>query len=71
MANKKMQEINSCAKEQILEQLKMVDKEMMNIRFQRVTSEFKNTARIRDLKKQKARLLTLFNQKFKRSKSSA
>jgi ribosomal protein L29 len=70
-SNKQMQDIVVMSKQQIDEELLLINKELFNIRFKRVMTEFKNTSRVRFLKKRRARLLTVLNQKFNGSKVSA
>ena len=49
--------------EQLREALVSLKKEAFNLRFQAATSQLENTARMRDVRRDAARVLTVLNQK--------
>jgi large subunit ribosomal protein L29 len=59
----KSHEIRSLSDDQLQGELLKLRKEHLNVRFQMATGEFKNTARIRQIKKTIARLKTTVNER--------
>lgn len=59
----KITELSTKTKEQLLELLSQFKKESLNLRFQKVTGELSNTARIQQVRKTIARINTLLNVK--------
>lgn len=59
----KVKELSMKTKEQLLELLSQFKKESLNLRFQKVTGELSNTARIQQVRKTIARINTLLNVK--------
>ncbi|MCF3595549.1 50S ribosomal protein L29 [Rhodobacteraceae bacterium LMO-12] len=49
--------------DQLREELANLKKESFNLRFQQATSQLENTARMRIVKRETARVLTILNQK--------
>ncbi len=55
----KKNEIKKLTKEQMLENIKKFKKDLFNLRFQKINGQVKNPAKIRETKKNIARLKTL------------
>ncbi len=49
--------------DQLKEELANLKKESFNLRFQQATGQMENTARMRDVKRNTARVLTVINEK--------
>ena len=49
--------------DQLKEELANLKKESFNLRFQQATGQMENTARMRDVKRNTARVLTILNEK--------
>ena len=58
----KAQELREKTTDQLREQLASLKKESFNLRFQQATGQLENTARIRAVKRDTARVLTILNQ---------
>ena len=56
------QELRDRTPDQLREQLATLKKESFNLRFQQATGQFENTARMRKVKRDTARVLTVLNQ---------
>ena len=56
------QELRDKTPDQLREQLAMLKKESFNLRFQQATGQLENTARMRKVKRDTARVLTVLNQ---------
>ena len=56
------QELRDKTPDQLREQLATLKKESFNLRFQQATGQLENTARIRTVKRDTARVLTVLNQ---------
>ena len=56
------QELRDKTPDQLREQLATLKKESFNLRFQQATGELENTARMRKVKRDTARVLTVLNQ---------
>jgi large subunit ribosomal protein L29 len=59
----KAQELKSKTPDQLKDQLIAVKKESFNLRFQQATGQLENTARMRQVRRDAARVLTALNQK--------
>lgn len=59
----KAQELKDKSPEQLREQLVALKKEAFNLRFQKATGQLENTARVRAVRRDVARVQTLLNQK--------
>ena len=59
----KAQELRDKTPEQLREQLVALKKEAFNLRFQQATGQIESTARMRAVRKDVARVLTVMNQK--------
>ena len=59
----KAQELRDKTPEQLREQLVALKKEAFNLRFQQATGQIESTARMRSVRKDVARVLTVMNQK--------
>ena len=58
----KAQELREKTPDQLREQLASLKKESFNLRFQQATGQLENTARMRTVKRDKARVLTILTQ---------
>lgn len=58
----KAQELREKTPDQLREQLAALKKESFNLRFQQATGQLENTARMRTVKRDTARVLTILNQ---------
>ena len=58
----KAQELREKTLDQLREQLASLKKESFNLRFQQATGQLENTARMRAVKRDTARVLTILNQ---------
>mgnify|MGYP001310215793 FL=1 len=58
----KAQELREKTPDQLREQLAALKKESFNLRFQQATGQLENTARMRAVKRDTARVLTILNQ---------
>ena len=56
------QELRDKTPDQLREQLATLKKESFNLRFQQATGQLENTARMRKVKRDTARVLTVLNQ---------
>ena len=56
------QELRDKTPDQLREQLATLKKEAFNLRFQQATGQLENTARMRKVKRDTARVLTVLNQ---------
>ena len=61
--SKKISELRAKTPSELKKDLLELKREHMNLRFQQATMQLENTARIRDLRRQIARIKTLLNQK--------
>ena len=57
------EELQAKSPEQLREQLVALKKEAFNLRFQQATGQLENTARMRAVRKEVARVKTVLNQK--------
>ena len=58
----KAQELREKTPDQLREQLASLKNESFNLRFQQATGQLENTARMRTVKRDTARVLTILNQ---------
>ena len=58
----KAQELREKTPDQLREHLATLKKESFNLRFQQATGQLENTARMRTVKRDTARVLTILNQ---------
>ena len=58
----KAQELREKTPDQLREQLASLKKEFFNLRFQQATGQLENTARMRTVKRDTARVLTILTQ---------
>jgi large subunit ribosomal protein L29 len=56
-------ELRAKSPDELREQLKQLKKEAFNLRFQQATSQLENTARMRVVKRDTARVMTILNEK--------
>lgn len=61
MAKIEMKEIKELDKKDLLEKIRDMKREAMNLRFQQVSGELENTARFREVRRSVARLYTQLN----------
>jgi|Deesub1362A_J573_1020465.scaffolds.fasta_scaffold02136_10 large subunit ribosomal protein L29 len=66
---KKASELRTMTIEELREEEKKLRKELFNLRFQKVTGEIENPMRIRQVKRQIARILTVINEKMREQSS--
>lgn len=59
----KAQELSTKTPEQLREQLIALKKEAFNLRFQQATGQLESTARMRAVRRDTARVMTILNQK--------
>ncbi len=59
----KIKDLRELTSEQLNEKLKLLKEELFNLRFQSATHQLKNPSRIREVKREIARILTLLNNK--------
>jgi large subunit ribosomal protein L29 len=64
----KASDIQHLTGDQIGDELKKLKKEQFNLRFQRATGQLENTSRVRQVRRDIARLMTIGAQKRKKSK---
>ncbi|MEP2784815.1 MAG: 50S ribosomal protein L29 [Pseudoruegeria sp.] len=57
------QELRDKTPDQLREELTALKKEAFNLRFQQATNQLENTARVREIRRQVARVKTVLNQK--------
>jgi len=57
------QELNDKTPDQLREELASLKKESFNLRFQQATGQLENTARVRKVRRDAARVKTVLNQK--------
>ena len=64
-------ELNDKTPDQLRDELVSLKKEAFNLRFQQATSQLENTARIREVRRNVARVNTVLNQKAAAAASDA
>ncbi len=65
------QELRDKTPDQLREQLVQLKKEAFNLRFQQATGQMENTARVRQVRRDVARVKTILNQKAASAASEA
>ena len=63
----KADELREKTPDQLREELASLKKESFNLRFQQATGQLENTSRMRSVKRDAARVLTILNEKSKAS----
>ena len=61
-SNKFIEELNTKSADELQQDLAMAKKELFNLRFQNATNQLDNTARIREVRKNIARIQTVISQ---------
>ncbi|MHA7889148.1 50S ribosomal protein L29 [Roseicyclus sp.] len=64
-------ELREKTPDQLRDQLTQLKKEAFNLRFQQATGQLENTARMRTVKRDTARVLTILNEKAAQAASEA
>lgn len=59
----KSKDLRELTKEQLKEKVTLLKQELFNLRFQSSTHQLKNPSRIREVKREIARILTILNEK--------
>jgi large subunit ribosomal protein L29 len=59
----KAKEIREMTQQELTEQLKSIKEELFNLRFQQVTGQLENPMRIKEIKKDYARVKTILRQR--------
>ncbi len=67
--NKYVQDLNSKQTTELVNELTAAKKELFNLRFQNATNQLDNTARIKEVRKNIARIQTIITQKEKAAKA--
>ena len=67
--NKYLQDLNSKQATELNNELVAAKKELFNLRFQNATNQLDNTARIKEVRKNIARIQTIITQKEKAAKA--
>jgi len=62
-STQRLSDLKAMAPDQLQDQLLALKKEQFNLRFQRATGQLENTARVREVRKDIARVRTLTRQK--------
>ena len=62
-------DLNAMSKDQLSDELLNLKKEQFNLRFQRATGQLENTGRVREVRRQIARVKTLSRQKASEAKA--
>ena len=59
----KISAIRDLTEDQLEDELAKLKKEQFNLRFQRATGQLENTSRVREIRRNIARIMTVMNQK--------
>jgi large subunit ribosomal protein L29 len=62
-SNQRASDLNAMSKDQLSDELLNLKKEQFNLRFQRATVQLENTGRVREVRRDVARVKTLQRQK--------
>ena len=62
-SNKRLSDLKTMTADQLQDELVTLKKEQFNLRFQRATGQLENTSRVREVRKDIARVRTLQRQK--------
>ena len=68
-SNKRLSDLKTMAPDQLQDELLSLKKEQFNLRFQRATGQLENTGRIREVRRDVARVKTLTRQKTAQAKA--
>ena len=69
-STQRLSDLKAMSPDQLQDQLLALKKEQFNLRFQRATGQLENTARVREVRKDIARVRTLTRQKPAEAKAS-
>ena len=69
--NKYIEDLHTKTEEDLRQELVLAKKELFNLRFQNATNQLDNTARIREVRKNIARIQTVITLKDRAAKSAA
>ena len=69
--NKYVEDLHTKTEEDLRQELVLAKKELFNLRFQNATNQLDNTARIREVRKNIARIQTVITLKDRAAKSAA
>ena len=68
-SNKRISDLKTMTPDQLQDELLSLKKEQFNLRFQRATGQLENTGRIREVRRDVARVKTLTRQKAAQAKA--
>jgi large subunit ribosomal protein L29 len=68
-STQRLSDLKTMSPDQLQDQLLSLKKEQFNLRFQRATGQLENTARVREVRKDIARVRTLQRQKLAEAKA--
>ncbi len=68
-SNKRLSDLKTMTPDQLQDELLSLKKEQFNLRFQRATGQLENTGRIREVRRDVARVKTLSRQKAAQAKA--
>ena len=68
-SNKRLSDLETMTPDQLQDELLSLKKEQFNLRFQRATGQLENTGRIREVRRDVARVKTLTRQKTAQAKA--
>ena len=68
-ANKRLSDLKTMTPDQLQDELLNLKKEQFNLRFQRATGQLENTGRVREVRRDIARVKTLSRQKTAQAKA--
>jgi large subunit ribosomal protein L29 len=68
-SNKRVSDLKTMTPDQLQDELLSLKKEQFNLRFQRATGQLENTGRIREVRRDVARVKTLTRQKAAQAKA--
>ena len=68
-SNKRLSDLKTMTPDQLQDELLNLKKEQFNLRFQRATGQLENTERVREVRRQIARVKTLSRQKASEAKA--
>ena len=68
-SNKRLSDLKTMTSDQLQDELLSLKKEQFNLRFQRATGQLENTGRIREVRRDVARVKTLTRQKTAQAKA--
>ena len=68
-SNKRLSDLKTMTPDQLQDELLSLKKEQFNLRFQRATGQLENTGRVREVRRDIARIKTLSRQKAAQAKA--